>query len=326
MPRFFQYYQDRHPETNEVFTVPTRDDFGMITTHEQGTLGLLEIQENDVFIDVGANLGSVSIHAAKQGASVIAIEPVLDNYLCLFYNTLAYPQIKTLQCAVGAQKDFLPLNISKYSGWSSFVEPSYTLERCEEVVDRGFIRKENVPVLPLSFILRKAYFSRVDWIKIDTEGFEKEVLLGSKEIIADFRPKILIEVHSINDGNIIEGWLTEWEYVIFKQYDPLNVSKMDNYHILAEPSEKQSVVPLMNFEKAQLMSSSWIYREVGKEQKEISFEDYGETDMGLQWQLCKGNDNRSLIVFEKEAYHVIQKTKTGHWETGDPDLIELISI
>jgi hypothetical protein len=74
---------------------------------------------------------------------------------------------------------------------------------------------------------------RLDFLKMDVEGAEYDVLLGAKETIARSRPKMLIELHHF-DGNLaghpVPGLLASWNYEI--QW--IDRSHMTS-HILALP-------------------------------------------------------------------------------------------
>ena len=58
---------------------------------------------------------------------------------------------------------------------------------------------------------------RPDFLKMDVEGAEYEVLMGAKETIAQLRPKMMIELHHF-DGNLaahpVPDLLAGWGYQI----------------------------------------------------------------------------------------------------------------
>ena len=61
------------------------------------------IRRGDLFVDVGANIGSYAIWAGEMGAEVIALEPADDTFALLVENVTlnGYP-IMAIQAAAGA--------------------------------------------------------------------------------------------------------------------------------------------------------------------------------------------------------------------------------
>jgi hypothetical protein len=49
-------------------------------------------------------------------------------------------------------------------------------------------------------------------VKIDVEGGEYEVLLGGKELFANQRPLLIVEVHHQRAAEQITAWLDEYQY------------------------------------------------------------------------------------------------------------------
>ena len=69
------------------------------------------------------------------------------------------------------------------------------------------------------------YYSKLEKplqaIKIDTEGEDYNVLLGSEKLIRDFRPKIIIEVREENKFEI-QSFFSKYNYKIFNISDLIN--------------------------------------------------------------------------------------------------------
>ena len=83
--------------------------------------------------------------------------------------------------------------------------------------------------------MRSENVSNIDFIKIDVEGYELDVLVGGKETINKFKPTMLIEINDmtlerqgVNRQQIFD-WLTENNYIyrnIYKEQG-LNDSQLD---------------------------------------------------------------------------------------------------
>jgi len=130
-------------------------------------------------IDVGAHIGLFAIPASVkvgQKGKVVAIEPEVQNFHQLERN-LDLNKIENvipLNTAISdfnGKKDFF---ITKGSGCHSFSPPSGI----------QIVNKVKINVKTLDTLLRELNIKRVDFLKIDTEGAELEILKGAKETLS----------------------------------------------------------------------------------------------------------------------------------------------
>ena len=147
------------------------------------------LKQGMVVLDVGANTGCFTVLASKLvGASgkVVALEPIGDNFRCLEKtieaNNLA--NATPLQFAVGDGDGELEIMLAEPSGQHSAV-----LERGRETV--------RVPVRTLDSLVAELGLERVDFIKVDVEGMEPEVLRGARETIRRFRPHLAVSAYHL---------------------------------------------------------------------------------------------------------------------------------
>lgn len=132
------------------------------------TLHLL--QKGDLFVDVGANVGSYTMLAsAAVGAECVSVEPVPSTYQWLQSNIKlndAEPLVTALNVAVGGEKG--KLNMTASEGAMNHVisnsssQPEDAISISVETLDRVLESKR--PVL----------------MKVDVEGFEAEVVRGGR--------------------------------------------------------------------------------------------------------------------------------------------------
>ncbi len=86
-----------------------------------------------------------------------------------------------------------------------------------------FSRHEEVPVAvdTIDALLERAGVTRLDFIKIDTEGGELHVLQGSERSIKEFRPTVLVEIEARHTARYdyepddIVDWFTERGYTMY---------------------------------------------------------------------------------------------------------------
>jgi len=136
-------------------------------------------------VDVGANAGFFSILQASRGATVVAIEP----------NPLV---VSRLERAVGANDFGDRVTVVPCAAGRRAQEGRIRFDRntVQGMVSLGGDDEEGsrVAVRPLDDILREQP-RRIDLLKIDTEGAECEVVLGSREVL-ERTERVVLEFHS----------------------------------------------------------------------------------------------------------------------------------
>ncbi|MEC3950542.1 FkbM family methyltransferase [Sphingobium sp. HWE2-09] len=126
------------------------------------------LRADDLFVDIGANVGAYSVLAGAVGMSrVIAVEPVPQTYAKLQRNLRLN--------GVGERAELLNIGLADQAGTLHFTTDRGGLNH---VVDSGGIA---VPVRTLDDVLAGR---SANMIKLDVEGFEVEVLRGGAACLA----------------------------------------------------------------------------------------------------------------------------------------------
>jgi len=141
---------------------------GLADFEEMGFV-LHALRPKDLFFDVGANVGVYSVLAGVTGADVVAFEPCFESYQRLLTNlTINHmrERVDAYQCAVGAN-------------WEE-VFITNTLGSCNHIAQEG------EPVLMRT--LDSVFCARDVWpdltiLKIDVEGYEKDVIDGATQTL-----------------------------------------------------------------------------------------------------------------------------------------------
>ena len=144
--------------------------------HDQNSLPLIleHIKEGDVVIDAGAFIGDHTIAYTKAvgtKGSVIAFEPNPIAFQCLIHNC---PSVYAFNYGLNSHAGRSFLQIDENVGASS-------LGGSGELVKLMCLDELNL--------------DRLDFIKMDVEGYEVEALKGGIHLINKFRPKMWIEVN-----------------------------------------------------------------------------------------------------------------------------------
>jgi FkbM family methyltransferase len=178
------------------------------------------VPEHGVAFDVGANIGIYTLLLAgcvKSGGRVFAFEPDPQNFPWLRRNAEqnGLDNVELVSAALGATADEMTL----------YQDPT-TSRTSSLVAEAWHPDREACPVMRVRVEPLDAYVGRVsraDFVKIDAEGFECEVLKGGLEFLRRFKPTLLVEVHS-------KHWLELQSLVTplgYRSFDPETLAPLD---------------------------------------------------------------------------------------------------
>ncbi len=164
----------------------------------------IELNDGDVIVDIGANVGIVSIYLAKRfpNVKILSYEAHPHTYSNFLKNIEA-----------NNVKNIIPHNLAVYS------KDNETLDITLDVINTGSSScfkndegqiTETIPTISLDTIITNNNISSIRYLKIDCEGAEFDILEGSKLIHEIEVQDIGIEIHSFmkSHGKDVES-LTE---------------------------------------------------------------------------------------------------------------------
>lgn len=166
--------------------------------HEPRTTTWFDVKRGDVVLDVGAHIGRYTLIAAKRASRVVSIEPDPSNFAMLESNIRLnnFSNIVPLRLAVSSSPGRRRLFLAGGgdSGTSS-LEPSWSW-----ILDTGLERRHiEVECETLDLLVSSLGVEHIDWLKIDVEGHEIDVLEGAKATLAR-TGKIILEVAEGNEA------------------------------------------------------------------------------------------------------------------------------
>lgn len=139
----------------------------------------------DYVIDIGANVGQFSLELLENGykGDIISFEPLSSAYADLLKNSKKYNNwIVYDKSAIGNQDGEIDINISNNSVSSSVLNISE--KHIDASHESKFIGVEKVIINKLDSVIKTDLISDKNiFIKIDTQGFEWQVLEGATEIL-----------------------------------------------------------------------------------------------------------------------------------------------
>jgi len=129
------------------------------------------IQEGDVVLDIGANIGLFAHRAETRGASkIICFEPVTPTFNCLIKNK--GPKTLVYKNAIGGKQGFTTFNIhTDYT----HIGGGTSHEQDLKLNGRNIIHSERVIIIGINEIF-EGMECKIDFMKIDIEGGEVDVI------------------------------------------------------------------------------------------------------------------------------------------------------
>ncbi len=170
--------------------------------YELGTVSVLQdfLTAGDVFVDVGANIGFLSLVGAKavgKTGKVYCFEPVPSTYTILEENKRInnFQQMELHQFALGNKTEKVQIYAEDENrGGASIVN---------HVSEKGIkIEVKKLEKINLS--------DKINVIKIDVEGLELDVLKGAEKILRKDQPKLIIEYSVDRNNSGEENELYHW--------------------------------------------------------------------------------------------------------------------
>ena len=185
--------------------------------------------EHGFYIDVGANdptIESVTKAFYDRGWSGINIEPLTSHHADL---AAARPRDTNIRCAVGEASGETDIWECDVRGWTT--ASAIVVSQHQSEGHQGTLHK--VPVSTLAEICEKYVQDDIHFLKIDVEGFEKQVVSGMD--LSRFRPWVI--VIEATKPNTTEEAYEDWEPMVlsggylFAYADGLNRFYVSNMHV-----------------------------------------------------------------------------------------------
>ncbi len=171
-----------------------------------------KLRKGDIVLDVGAHIGAFTLYASRRVGDeglVLAFEPDIDNYNILRVNLNAnnISNVIALNVAVGSTISTVKFTkiLTGYTTAhhiaNSPIQPFFSSQPYI-VVDVGMVT--------IDFITRRLRLDRIDYIKVDAEGYEIEVLKGALNTINNYSPNIVVDVsHYPKESEDVKQFIEE---------------------------------------------------------------------------------------------------------------------
>ena len=172
---------------------------------ESEILSVFKPKSGDNVVDCGAHIGKYTILTSKlvgKDGHVVAIEPSLENYEILLVNLRLNrcENVAPMNCAAWRDDEEVILWVSESMATHS-LKPNWDRER--SLLEANERESVKVRGLKLDDLLQSMV--RIDWLKLDVEGSELDVLLGATESISERKiHNIIVEASDESSLDFLE--------------------------------------------------------------------------------------------------------------------------
>lgn len=157
------------------------------------------IHDTDIVVDIGAHIGTFTLLASKSArhGKVLAYEPEQSNFSLLQRNLLLNNCENTIPFLIG---------VAGTSGTKTLYIPEGNLTDAPSLYTMHHgMRKIEISTTSLKDILLANHLRRIDYLKMDCEGGEYEILYETSPKVLQKIKKIVLEYHNINEARKRKG-------------------------------------------------------------------------------------------------------------------------
>ncbi len=168
-------------------------------TKEPETLDWIdrELKNDDVFYDIGANIGVYSLYAAARNkyARIFSFEPEAQNFwhLCKNIHLNKFNNITPCNIALSDSEDFSHLHITTMTAGSAFhsldAPSQHRFEKDTPILKQGMF-----PIM-LDSLINRYNLPTPTLLKLDVDGFEGKLIDGAQQTIESGKIRsLLVEI------------------------------------------------------------------------------------------------------------------------------------
>lgn len=189
-----------------------------------------KIRDSDIVIDIGGNIGMFSAYAAKENVSgkIYAFEPIKENYEIFKENILLnnmQSNVNVNNVAVAKVAGKVEMNI--FDAGNSGTSSLYNKDNKES-------RKTEVEAINLENFILVNNIKRIDFLKVDCEGAEYEIILNLPKEVLNIIDKMVIESHLNTEHD-------EIDLIYFLSINGFDIKSQKEHIIYAERKQNEKI-------------------------------------------------------------------------------------
>lgn len=216
---------------HDAFVGRSLDLYGEYSEAEADLL-LHALKPGGIAVEVGANIGALTVPLAKKAGAMYAFEPQRTTFYALCGNVFAN-NLKNVFCfqrALGSERKLVTIPDIDYDFPGNY--GAYSL-----VTSTAF---DAVPIkVPVEMNMLDDFgLPACDLLKVDVEGMEGDVLSGGVELIEKHRPVLYVEIDRADSREKVLRFAKDMGYECWQHFPPLyredNWKAGDNENVFGE--------------------------------------------------------------------------------------------
>jgi FkbM family methyltransferase len=174
---------------------------------------VVKIEENDIVVDIGANVGFFAVYSRQfNPKKIICLEPDIKNYMTLLENTKNLENVSCYNLAISDENGIMPFC------YSYLISACSHLKKFNEIIGKNINLETNVLTIDVEKLFDLFNLPYIDYLKLDCEGAEQDIFKTIKDYSLKKIKKISLEFHTIEIRNQITEKLIQNGFEITKEF------------------------------------------------------------------------------------------------------------
>lgn len=174
---------------------------------------VVKVEENDVVVDIGANIGFFSVYSSQfKPKKIICLEPDIKSYITLLENTKNFNNINCYNLAISDENGIMPFCYSDITSAGSH------LKKFKDIIGDNINLETNVLTINIEKLFDLFNINHIDYLKLDCEGGEQDIFKTIENTTLKKIKKISLEFHTVEIKNQITKKLIENGFEITKEF------------------------------------------------------------------------------------------------------------
>jgi len=183
--------------------------------------------EGKTIYDVGGELGIITMFFAQrvgETGKVVTFEPNPQNYSSIInhINLNGFSNVNVIKIGLGSKKELVKFVVPKQSSSRG----TASSEKQKQYLGDSEIQVYEIEIDTMDNQILVNNLPKPDFVKIDVEGLEIEVLSGMLQTIQNHKPEIFVELHGVKEQEVVD-FLLKHNYKVHQVEDVIDITEQN---------------------------------------------------------------------------------------------------